>query len=596
MPRDNEKQRIFTRRAVLLGGLQAAGFSLLAGRLVYLQLMKDDKYVSLSENNRVKLQLVAPERGNILDWRGEALATNEKNYQLFMDMSGLKRDAFSEVIARLQALLPLPDKTRERLETIKLKSAMRPEMLKENLSWEEVARVELHTAELPGVFINLGQVRHYVLEEEAAHLTGYVGTVSEDELSADNQPLLRLPDFKIGKNGVEEMLEARLRGTAGVKRLEVDVHGIPVREIDKRESIPGESVKLTVDKRLQSFTADRIKDESAAVVVMEVDTGHILAMASMPAFNPDIFSLGIKNDYWRELNANKRVPLMNKAITGQYPPGSTFKMLVGLAALEAGVITPATTVTCPGHFDLGNHRFNCWKEEGHGVVNYKRAVTESCDTFFYTVANRMGIQAFADIARNFGLGATFNLGMIGEKPGIIPDPEWKMKRYKQPWTGGDTINCAIGQGYVLATPLQLCVMTARLVNGGFAVVPKLEASPQQFDPIPVKEDHLHLAMEGMSDVVNAPNGTAYGKRIIDPKFAFGGKTGTSQVRKIVVRGQDQNTIPWEQRHHALFVGYAPVDKPKYAVAVTVEHGGGGSAAAAPIARDVLQKVQELFAV
>jgi len=595
MPRDNEKQRVFTRRAIILGSLQAAGLSLLAGRLGYLQLMRDDKYTAMSENNRIKLQLVAPERGNILDWRGEALASNAKNYQLYIDMSGFKRDVFREVIEKLSALVSLPAKTKEWLEGVKLRSAMRPEMLKEHLSWDEVAKIELHISELPGVFINLGQVRHYTLEEEAAHLTGYVGTISEADLSADDQPLMRLPDFKIGKNGVEEMLEQRLRGTAGVRRLEVDVHGIPVREIDKRDPIPGESVKLTIDKRLQSFTSDRIKEESCSVVVMEVDTGNILTLASMPAFDPDIFSLGIKNDYWKELNANKRVPLMNKAITGQYPPGSTFKMLVGMAALEKGIITPSTTVHCPGHFDLGNHRFNCWKEEGHGSMNYKRAVAESCDTFFYTVANRMGIQPFADMAREFGLGKAFGVGLIGEKGGIIPDPAWKLKNRKQPWTGGDTINCSIGQGFVLSTPLQLCVMVARMVNGGFAVTPRLIAEGEvNFEPIAIKEEVLKLTVEAMGEVVNTPGGTAYGKRIADAKFAFGGKTGTSQVRKITVRGQDQSKIPWEHRHHALFVGFAPVDKPKYAISVAVEHGGGGSAAAAPIAKDVLQKVQELF--
>lgn len=594
MPKDNEKQRLFTRRALILGGLQATGFALLGSRLVYLQLMKDEKYSSLSENNRIKLQLVAPERGNILDWRGEAFATNEKNYQLYMDMSGLKRDVFTQVVARLHDMVGLPAKVREKLENTHLRSAMRPEMLKENLSWEDVAKIELHAADLPGVFINLGQVRHYILGEQAAHLTGYVGAVSEADLSVDDQPLLRLPDFKIGKNGVEEMLEMRLRGTAGVKRLEVDVHGIPVREIDKREPVPGESVKLTVDKRLQAFAAERIQEESASVVVMNVHNGNILALASMPAFNPDIFSLGIKHDYWKELNANKKVPLMNKAITGQYPPGSTFKMVVGMAGLDSGTINPNSTVYCPGHFDLGNHRFNCWKPEGHGTMTYRQAVQQSCDTFFYTVASRMGIQPFADMAREFGLGSTLGLGLIGEKGGLIPDPDWKMKRYKQKWTGGDTVNCAIGQGYVLATPLQLCVMTARMVNGGFAVVPRLvDDGEVQFDPLPVKEEILKLTTEAMGDVVNVPGGTAYGKRILDPTMMFGGKTGTSQVRAIKVRGQDQNSIPWEHRHHALFVGFAPYDAPKYAICVAVEHGGGGSSAAAPVARDVLQKVQEL---
>lgn len=598
MSKDNEKQREFTRRAVMIGALQAAGFTILAGRLAYLQIFKDEKYTSLSENNRIKLQLIAPERGDILDWRGEPLATIEKNYQLFIDMSGLKREQLNTIMTRLNTITPLADKVLERIAKLRLRGSMRPELLAENLSWEQVAKIELHALELTGVYINLGQVRHYTLADEAAHLTGYVGAVNEDELSADDQPLMRLPEFKIGKNGVEALFESRLRGTPGVKKMEVDVHGITVREIDKRDSIAGESLHLTIDRELQLFTSERIKNESAAVVVMEVDTGHILTLASMPAFDPNSFSLGIKTEYWKALNANKKVPLMNKAITGQYPPGSTFKMLVGMAALDNKTITPATSVHCPGHFYLGNHQFNCWKEGGHGTVNFKRAIAESCDVFFYTVANRMGIQAYADMAKRFGLGELTNIGLIGEKPGIIPDPEWKMNRYQQKWAGGDTINCAIGQGYVLATPLQLCTMISRMVNGGYAVLPRLEKR-KEGDAMPehmgMDEELLALNIAAMNDVVNAPNGTAYGKRITDPRFAFGGKTGTSQVRKITVRGQDQSKIPWEMRHHALFVGFAPVDKPKYAVCVLVEHGGGGSAAAAPIAKDVLQKVQELMA-
>ena len=595
MPKDNEKQRLFTRRAMMIGALQAAGFTILASRLAYLQLFKDEKYTSLSENNRIKLQLIAPERGIITDWRGEVIVTNEKNYQLFMDMSGIKRAQLDDIITKLHSYTPLPEKTLEHLKSLRLRGAMRPELLKENLSWEEVARVEFYALDLPGVFVNLGQVRHYPLADEAAHLTGYIGAVNENELSEDDQPLMRLPNFKIGKNGIEEMFESRLRGKAGVKKLEVDVHGIPVREIDKTESIAGETIALTIDKRLQFFTSERIKGESAAVVLMEVDTGNILTLASMPGFDPNSFSLGIKNDYWKALQADKKVPLMNKAIAGQYPPGSTFKMMVGMAALEQKVITPSFSVNCPGYFQLGDHRFNCWKEHGHGTVNFKRAITESCDTFFYTVAQKSGIQLFSDFAKRFGFGAITGVGLTGEKAGVMADPDWKMARYKQKWTGGDTINCAIGQGYVLATPMQLCVMAARICNGGYAVTPRFEKSkePLSFPSLNVPDDILQQCMEAMTDVVNAPNGTAYGKRITEPRFAFAGKTGTSQVRKILVRGQDQSKIPWEQRHHALFVGFAPIDKPKYAICVTVEHGGGGGAAAGPIAHDVLLKVQEL---
>lgn len=595
MPKETEKQRIFSRRAVIFGGVQMAAFGALAARLGYLQFFKADEYATLSENNRIKLQLIAPMRGAILDRNGQPLATNEKNYRLFLDYSSLGRQSLKETLARLRELMPLPEKKLKQLENARVTPATMPELLKEHLTWEEVSLVELHMLSLPGVFIDIGQIRHYPLEDEAAHLLGYVAAVSESELSADDQPLMRLPNFKIGKNGVEKMLESTLRGTAGIKQMEVNVHGVPVREVGKKESIPGEVARLTIDARLQQYAAELVKDQSAAVVVMEVDTGNVLALVSMPGFDPNSFSMGISTEEWKRLSGDKKVPLMNKAISGQYPPGSTFKMLVGMAGLEAGAIRPGETVYCPGHFMLGDHRFNCWKPEGHGSVDYHQAVAQSCDTFFYTVAQKLGIDPFARMARRFGLGHTHNLGMVGEKPGVIPDAEWKMKSYNQRWTGGDTINCAIGQGYVLATPLQLCIMAARMA-GGFAVEPRLFVPPGQenprFKPLGVGSDILQRTQAAMDAVVNNPRGTAYGKRIADPRYAFGGKTGTSQVRKITQRGMNQNLLPWEARHHALFVGFAPVDKPKYACCVVVEHGGGGSAAAAPVAREVLLKAQQ----
>lgn len=597
MPKETEKQRIFSRRAVIFGGLQAAAFTALVGRLGYLQFFKADEYATLSENNRIKLQLIAPQRGNILDRFGLPLATNEKNYRLFFDYSSLSKDTLRDVLAKLSGLIELPEKKLVQLKNARVTASTMPELLKDHLSWEEVSMIELHNLTLPGVYIDIGQIRHYPLEDEASHLLGYVAAVSEDDLSDDDQPLMRLPDFKIGKAGVEKMLESNLRGTAGIKQMEVNVHGVPVREVGKKESIPGEATKLTIDARLQQYAAELVKNESASVVVMEVDTGNVLAFVSMPGFDPNSFSRGISTQEWKSLNADIKVPLMNKAISGQYPPGSTFKMLVGMAGLEAGTLRPNETVYCPGHFFLGDHKFNCWKEVGHGHVDFHEAVAQSCDTFFYTVAQELGIEAFAKMARRFGLGQLHDIGIIGEKPGVIPDPQWKMKSYNQKWTGGDTINCAIGQGYVLATPLQLAVMTARMAGEGFAVQPRLfvpqgEEKPQ-FKPLGIGSDMLQLNRAAMDAVVNSERGTAYGKRIEDPRFAFGGKTGTSQVRKILQRGMNQNLLPWEYRHHALFVGYAPVDKPKYACCVLIEHGGGGAAAAAPVARDVLLKVQEL---
>jgi len=596
MPKENEKQRIFTRRAVIFGGLQAAAFTTLAGRLYYLQFIKASEYATLSENNRIKLQLIAPERGAILDRFGVPMATNEKNYRAFIDYSTLSQATFRSTVEKLHKLVPLSEKKLATLMKTRVSSASMPEMLKEHLTWEEVSLIELHMLELSGVYIDVGQIRHYPFVERAAHLIGYVGAVAEDEV-VEGEPLLRLPDFKIGKNGVERLLEDRLRGTAGIRQLEVNVHGVPVREIGKKPSVTGEAVKLTLDSRLQDYAASLVKDESAAIVVMEVDTGNILSFVSMPGFDPDSFSKGITSEYWKSLSTDKKGPLLNKALSGMYPPGSTFKLMVGMAALNAGIITPSTSLYCPGQYYLGDHKFNCWKEGGHGTVNFHEAVAQSCDTFFYTIAERMGIETYARFARRFGLGEMHNLGLAGERAGIIPDPEWKMSRYKQRWSGGDTINCAIGQGYVLSTPLQLAIMTARMVSGGYAVKPRLfvpaDAEAPVFEPIDVKPEVLTAAQDAMSAVCNSATGTAYGKRIAEPRFMMGGKTGTSQVRKILQRGVKQETLPWEYRHHALFIGFAPVDKPKYACCVVIEHGGGGSAAAAPVARDVLLKVQQL---
>ena len=597
MPKDNEKQRIFTRRAVVFGGLQLAGFTALSSRLYYLQFVKANEYATLSENNRIKLQLMAPERGLILDRLGVPMAANEKNYRLFIDYSTLTQQSFQNTVERTHALVPLTEKKYKQLQHARVSAASMPEMLKEHLSWEEVSLLELHMLELPGIFIDTGQIRHYPFLDQAAHLIGYMGAVAKEEITDDDPPLMRLPDFKIGKNGAEKMLEDDLRGSAGIRQLEVNVHGVPVREIGKTPSVPGQNIRLTVDSRLQAYAAEQVKGQSAGVVVIDVKNGDIMCLVSIPGFDPNIFSTGISNEYWKELSTDEKSPLLNKAIGGQYPPGSTFKMLVGMAGMEAGVINEHSSVFCPGHFMLGDHQFNCWKEGGHGTVNYHEAIAQSCDTFFYTVAQRLGIESYAEMARKFGLGDTHDLGMEGEKSGIVPDPDWKRDRYKQRWTAGDTINCAIGQGYVLATPLQLAVMASRIASGN-EVKPRLWVSEEDsetpvFEKMDVNPQWIETTQEAMSAVCNGPTGTAYGKRIADPKYMMAGKTGTSQVRKIITRGVKQDTLPWEARHHALFVGFAPVDAPRYAVCVAIEHGGGGAATAAPVARDVLLKIQQL---
>lgn len=596
MAKHSDKHRLLSRRAFVFGSAAGAGMTALAGRLYYLQFIRSDEYSTLSENNRVKLQLLAPERGHIIDRMGQALASNEKNYQLFLDATGLKRKQVAELIAKAGGIIQLNERhVTKAMDELRVNPYASPLLVKEHLSWEEVATFELHQLGLSGMYIDIGQVRYYPFAQHAAHLIGYVGAVSPEELEAEGKPpILRIPGFKIGKSGVEKIYEERMRGTAGIKQLEVNVHGQPVRELETKDSIAGETIHLTIDARLQEYAAERVKDESAAVLVMDVTNGDVLTFVSMPGYDPNIFSKGIPTEYWKELHDNIRDPLVNKATQGQYPPGSTFKMLVGMAGLMEGKFRADEHVFCPGHFYLGNHRFNCWKEGGHGSVNIVSAIAVSCDTYFYTVAQRIGIDAIAKVARMFGLGSGKLLGFPSEKSGLIPDTEWKMKRYKQRWTTGDSVNAGIGQGYVLATPLQLAVMTARLATGK-EVMPRLvnDGTVPVFKDLDIPPEILEYAHRGMDAVTNSGMGTAYGKRIAEPKYAMAGKTGTSQVRKILQRGMKQELLPWEYRHHALFVGYAPVTNPKYACAVLIEHGGGGSSAAAPVARDVLLKVQQL---
>lgn len=592
----NDKQKLLTRRAVIFGGLQLAGMAALAGRLYYLQFVRSDEYRTLSENNRIKLQLLTPERGRILDRNGALFALNEKNYLLFLDATGRARAEVKELLGKVRTLIPVGEKRAQQvMDELKLNPYASSLLVREHLTWEEVARIELHQLALPGVSIETGQVRHYPLADRAAHLIGYVGAVSPEELEASGKmPLLRLPEYRIGKNGAERTLEERLRGVAGIRQMEVNVHGQVVRHLSMRPSVAGENVRLTVDARLQEYGARLLEGESASAIVLDVSNGDVLALVSVPGFDPNIFSKGIPADYWKELQANSRDPLLNKAIQGQYPPGSTFKMMVALAGLLKGTIRPETRVTCPGFFYLGDHRFNCWKEEGHGVVSLVPAIAMSCDTYFYTVAQRTGIEKISEVSRLCGLGQTPLLPLPSEKPGIMPDPEWKMKRFGQRWTTGDTVNVGIGQGYVLSTPLQLAVMAARLATGR-QVRPRLTADggTTDFPPLDIPEDYIKLIREGMHAVTNSGMGTAYGKRITEPAYIMAGKTGTSQVRRIERRGIRQESLPWEHRHHALFVGYAPALEPRYAVAVAVEHGGGGSAAAAPRARDLLWKAQLL---
>ncbi|WP_321397955.1 penicillin-binding protein 2 [Emcibacter sp.] len=598
---DDLKYKIYTRRASMIAGGMMVLSSALIGRMYYLQVVGRSQYELLADENRISLRLLSPERGKILDRYGNILAGNRVDYRV--NLIPEQSESVEDTLNSLSDLVPLSEREQKRiLKAIKRQRSFLPVAVAQNLDWETFAHVNVNIPDLPGIQPDVGTTRYYPQKGYLAHLVGYVGSVSEQDLGRSDDPLLELPAFKIGKNGMERELEQRLRGEAGNTRVEVNALGRVIRELSRQDSKAGEDVRLTIDLDLQKYAAERVRDQSAAIVVMDVHNGDVLAIASTPAFDPNDFNLGISQKKWDELRNDIRKPMTNKTVSGQYPPGSTFKMIVALAALEAGVIDETEEVFCNGKYHLGNHTFHCWKKYGHGKVDLKHAIAGSCDVYFYEVAGRVGIDKIQEVAQRFGLGKSFNIGIPGEVDGLIPGKGWKLATQGVSWQGGDTANAGIGQGYVLATPLQLAVMTSRLVNGGYAVEPRIilpsgEDTPVPLEKIAVSEEHLKLVQDGMSAVVNDVKGTAHYYIPHTKSYSMGGKTGTSQVRRISKAERDTGIRkygekPWIEREHALFVGYGPVEAPRYAVSVLVEHGGGGASSAAPIAADVMRYIQE----
>lgn len=608
MHRDNDRSKVFARRAIILGAGKLALVSALVGRMYYLQVLESDRYHTLAEDNRINLRLLAPPRGRIVDRYGQPLAVNQQNYRVVLvaEQVSKRLSDVEEVLDHLGHIIELGEADRRRiLRDIRRKRRFMPVTIRENLEWEDVVRIEVNAPDLPGVMIDVGQSRSYPLPETTSHILGYVAPVADRDLTGD--PLLELPGFRIGKAGVERIYDLQLRGTGGNSQVEVNAFGRVIRELDRNEGQPGAEVVLTIDLELQNYVSQRLTGESAAAVVIDVRNGEILALASTPGFDPNAFNRGLTQDEWAHLSGNPMTPLINKAVGGQYPPGSTFKPMVALTALERGIITPKTRFSCGGHVTLGNASFHCWKRGGHGSLDVTGGIMHSCDVFFYEVAKRTNIDRIAEVAERFGFGSRTGIDLSGEQPGIMPTRVWKQKALNQTWQKGETLHAAIGQGYVLSTPLQLAVMTARLVNGGYKVIPHIAkdvVSAKGVAPRPRGEpenlgfnpQNIKIIVDAMCDVVNHPNGTARRARITEPGFEMGGKTGTSQVRRISKSERDSGVkknedLPWAQRDHALFVGFAPTSGPKYAVAVLVEHGGGGSAVAAPIARDILLRTQ-----
>ena len=595
-----DAQRSLSRRSLLIGGAQLALLVTMAGRLRYLQVTESESLSGLAERNRVNMHMLEPLRGRVFDRNGAVLADNELNYRILIvrEQSG----DVERVLRKLSRIVPISESELERkMQEIHSQREFVPVLVADGATWEQVAAVAANAPALPGISTGFGSRRHYPFGSELAHVVGYVGPVDRDEQEDpnDRDPLLQMPEFRIGKTGLEKSLDPLLRGSAGHRKIEVNVQGREIRELSRVDARPGSDLQISIDRRLQNYAAARVGASiAAAAIVMDVWTGRILASVSAPAFDPNKFVAGHTVAEFEQLLETPGSPLVNRPFRGLYPPGSTFKMVTALAALEAGLATSELEFTCDGRHEVQTRNFHCWRSDGHGKVNLRKAISESCDIYFYQLSELIGIQRINEMASRLGLGVQHSLPMTEVAAGKLPTREWKRSLEGQPWLLGDTLNAGIGQGFVLASALQLSVMTARIATG-LEVRPRLLVSvggrPVAADDWPrldISPDHIDLIRNGMFAAANDENGTAYGSRSVDASFVIAGKTGTSQVHTITEAARerglpDYEDLPLRLRDHALFCGFAPFDKPQFAAAVIVEHGGSGSKAAAPIVRDLL---------
>lgn len=597
-----DRKKIFNRRLFLLGGIQFSASLILLERLYKLQIKESDRFTKLAENNHISTRLLLPPRGRILDRSSNLLAINKEKYRLVLIPEANINTM--ETISKLNKLLDFTDQD---LTNLKLQISQSidgfPINIKKRLVWKEVAKISENIPELPGVFIEMALVRHYI-SNTTSHVIGYVSKPSI--LDKKNSKLLSLPGSRVGKSGVELVLDKVIRGKAGRKKVEVNAHGRIVKVLRRLDGLPGSDVHLTISKPIQEYVHSRLGNERAGVVLLRIADGEILASVSTPSFNPNAFNTELSKKNWSKIKNNSFKPLFNRASMGLYPPGSVFKLVVALAALENNIIDPYKEHYCSGGFEYGNQIFHCWRKNGHGSVNCMEAISESCDVYFYDLALKVGIDNIIPIARELGLGYSYEKEILQSAEGLLPDRNWKRKTFNQAWSKSETIVAGIGQGYILSSPLQLAVLISRIASGGNMINPniiKLIDGKKQVKPVAKKmnisQKSLSIIKEGLFKVVNSRRGTAYGSRITNKNNIMAGKTGTSQVRRITMSEREKGILkneelPLEKRDHALFVGYAPYNNPKYAVSVVIEHGGSGSKSAAPVARDILKKANDLL--
>lgn len=587
------KQRI---NGVIICVLSA--FVVIFIRLIYLQVVMGDEFHRLSLNNSIRLQSIDPPRGRLYDRNGNLLVDNRPSF----DVQVTLKDAgpLHQTLEKLSLHLQTPaDMLLSKIRQTQGASAYKPLLLKQDVGRDTLASIEVNKFDLPGVSVNVNLRRQYIYERSAAHLIGYLSEISPDELKSGSYPDCRSGDL-IGKFGAEKVYENFLRGKRGGRQVEVNANGLVVRILKTVDAEPGQNVYLTIDQKLQHRTEELLEGVAGAAVAIEPGTGQILALASSPSFDQNSFAGGITHEQWDLLISNPFKPMSNRAIQGEYPPGSTYKIVTALAGLQEGVINEQTILSCPGYYRFGNRAYRCWKKEGHGRVDIIKAVEESCDVFFYQVGQRLGVDRLAWYAKGFGLGSATGVVLDHEAQGLIPTAAWKKKRSGVPWQEGETLSAAIGQGFDLATPLQMALLVAALANGGNryrpTIVDSLQSAdgqllqknaPQLIGKLPVSPSNLDIVKRGLWRVVNGENGTARGSRLVD--IDMSGKTGTSQV---ISRKEDESLteadMPAHLRSHAWFVAYAPSDEPRIAVAVVVENGEHGSGAAAPLAREMIK--------
>ncbi len=587
---------VFTRRALFVAGAEIAVFGLLGARLYKMQVVDGAKYMAMARGNSVSMRLLPASRGRIFDRFGTAVATNRQNWRALLMVE--QTDDTHSVLDAFSKLVPLSDTERGRImRELRTHQRYVPVLLRDFLTWDQMALIEVNAPTLPGVLIDVGSTRIYPESELLAHTVGYVGPPHESDIKAD--PTLTMPGSRVGRTGVEAYDDLELRGHAGAQQLEVNAVGRVIRELDRQEGTPGIDIGLSIDARLQRATAAHLTGLSASAVVMDPRNGEVLAMVSQPSFDPSLFDSGVSNAQWHAWMSDPQKPLVNKASAGLYPPGSTFKTVTAMAGLTSGAIGPGTIISCPGHFDLGNARFYCWRRGGHGPLDVKGGLKNSCDVFFYNVALRTGIGPLAAMANRFGIGVDTGMDIAGVSTGLMPTRAWRERQHK-PWELGDTVISGIGQGFILSTPLALATLCSRVATGRAvgphvarhrAGVLQVGADPDHWPDMSLSQHYFSLVREGMFEVVNAPGGTAPAARLSLPGVQMAGKTGSAQVIRIGraarEHGFNSMSLPWALRPHALFMGFAPYDAPRYAVAVVVEHGNAGADVAGPLARDIM---------